>query len=445
MGLRVLFIEIDTEASWAVASFGPAFMAPMLRKVGHPTGLIRHKVADTPADLVERVRRLKPDLIGLSLTTRQWQRAREVAAALGAEGLGPIVAGGLHPTFSPQEVLETPGITYVCIGEGEEPMLDLCRALDLGEPVIGIDNIWAPGGLKPKMRPPIEELDSMPFMARDMLDERHGVAHISTQRGCPFPCTYCAARMFGELYGGDVAGRRRSHEDVFAELRELKAKRKLNYVIFLDDTFTINHKWVRDFLTKYRDEFRVPFSLNARVETVRPEMLKLLKSAGCQHIIYGVESGSYRVRKDIMKRPVRNERFKEVFEWTREAGIMMTANYMLGVPGETTDDIEQTLSLAEELGAFDFGYFVFYPFPGTQLFRVCRDEGYLPEDYLDREANHRESILDLPDLTNEQIGYYYDQFTALKARMHLKRQGPNASVAVKKRIMEQVRRMAHSG
>ena len=134
------------------------------------------------------------------------------------------------------------------------------------------------------------------------------------------------------------------------------------------------------------------------------------------HGVHWIESGSERVRREIMHRPVSNQRFRDVFRWTREAGILLTANFMLGLPGETRDDLQQTLDLAEELDVLDFGYFVFYPYPGTQLFRVCRDRGYLPADYLDRQANHRESILDLPDLTEDDIAEYYDRFNALSRR-----------------------------
>jgi radical SAM superfamily enzyme YgiQ (UPF0313 family) len=91
---------------------------------------------------------------------------------------------------------------------------------------------------------------------------------------------------------------------------------------------------------------------------------------------------------------------------------------MLGLPEETRDDLQQTLDLAEELEAFDFAYFVFYPYPGTHLFNYCLDKGYLPADYLDREANHRESILSLPTLTQSDITEYYEKFTKLRERMY---------------------------
>jgi radical SAM superfamily enzyme YgiQ (UPF0313 family) len=256
---------------------------------------------------------------------------------------------------------------------------------------------------------------------------------MTTQRGCPFGCTYCAARMYNELYqdtAGVDYGRRRSHNNVLAELFQLRAQGRLGYVIFLDDTFTINHSWVMEFCRVYGAEVGAPFSLHARVETVNERLLHMLAAAGCRQITYGVESGSERVRRDIMHRLVTNDRFKQVFRWTREAGILLTCNFMLGLPGETRDDLQQTLDLAEELNVLDFGYFVFYPYPGTRLFNVCVDNGYLPADYLERPANHRESILNLPDLSRDDIGQYYDRFTDLRRRLYQGRYGEGAAAAV---------------
>jgi anaerobic magnesium-protoporphyrin IX monomethyl ester cyclase len=422
--VRVLFIEVDTERSWAVASIGPGFIASYLRAHGHEVVFFRATLDDTTESIVERAVAAAPGIIGLSLTTRQWLRSRELVAAIRARLDVPVVAGGLHPTFSPTVVLDTPGFDYVCLGEGEAAMLDLVNALDAGAPTDAIGNIWVRGGQKPTLRPPFEPLDALPFMARDVLDEVHGVIHMTTQRGCPFPCTYCAARMYNQLYGeiGEY-GRRRSHQSVLDELFQLRDAGKLSYIIFLDDTFTINHGWVREFCKVFGAELRTPFSLHARVETVNEKMLHQLKAAGCDQITYGVESGSERIRREVMRRPVTNDRFRDVFRWTREAGIRVTANFMLGLPGETRDDLQMTVDLAEELAVVDFGYFVFYPYPGTALFHLCREKGYLPEDYLERAANHRESILALPGLTQDDIGEFYDRFTDLRRRLYETRFG----------------------
>ena len=422
--MRVLFLEVDTERSWAVASIGPGFIASYLRAHGHEVGFLRAPVDMADDEVVDRVAAFGPELLGLSLTTRQWLRGRELVAAIRARVDVPVIAGGLHPTFSPEAVLGSPGFDYACLGEGEAAMLDLVTAIAAGTPTNRIANVWARGSmLRPALRPPFEPLDALPYLARDLLDEHHGVVHMTTQRGCPFPCTYCAARMYNQLYEGTGEyGRRRSHGSVLDELFGLRDAGKLSYVIFLDDTFTINHGWVKEFCRVYGAELRTPFSLHARVETVSDRLLPMLAGAGAHQVTYGVESGSERVRREVMKRPVTNQRFRDVFRWTKESGILITANFMLGLPGETRDDLQQTLDLAEELavdhGLLDFGYFVFYPYPGTHLFQVCRERGYLPADWLERPANHRASILSLDTLTPDDIAEYYDRFTALRRRLY---------------------------
>ena len=417
--MKVLFLEVDTERAWAVASMGPAFIAAYLRANGHEATFLRARFDMSDAEVVSRIVAEAPDLIGISLTTRQWLRGRELVAAIRAQVETPVIAGGLHATFSPEAVLASPGFDYVCLGEGEDAMLELVEALARGRSPDGLANIWRRGGSRPELRPPFEPIDRLPFLARDFLDEPPGIVHMATQRGCPFPCTYCAARMYNELYGGTVEyGRRRSHQNVLDECVALRNEGKLAYVIFLDDTFTIQPTWVKEFCRVYGPQVGAPFCLHARVETVDERMLHLLAEAGCKQITYGVESGSERVRTDIMRRKMSNQRFRDVFRWTREAGIMVIANFMLGLPGETRDDLQQTLDLAEELAVLDFGYFVFYPYPGTPLFRVCLEKGYLPADYLERPANHKESILTLPDLSNDDIAEYYDRFTDLRSRLY---------------------------
>lgn len=446
--MKVLFLEIDTESDWAVASLGPAFLAAYLRQHGHEVGCFRARLGVSGEQVADEVARQAPDLIGVSLTTRQWLDARRVLTAIRARHPVPVVVGGLHPTFSPEQVLSHPGIDYVCLGEGEAPLLELVEALAAGRPPGDreIDNIQVKGGPRPRLRPPFEPIDDLPFAARDLLDERYGMVHVSTQRGCPFPCTYCGARMYNELYAGAGSyGRRRSHGNVIRELREIQSRDGLSYVIFLDDTFTIDHRWVDAFCTVYGDELAVPFSLHARVETVRPRMLERLAAAGCRHIVYGVESGSERVRRRIMERSATNRRFVDVFRWTREAGILVTANYILGIPGETREEMQQTLDLHQRLQPDDFGYFVFYPYPGTKLFRVCQEQGYLPEDYLERPANHRETILDLPGVSKRDVAALYETWTQVRTAQGLRRSSLRESDPAAQGVAEGVAACAASG
>lgn len=448
--MKVVFVEVDTEADWAVASLGPAFIAAFIRRAGHEAELVRAPLDLDSAELISQLRAKSPDVLALSLVTKQWLRARDLVADIRAALDIPVVAGGLHPTFSPEQVLESPGFDYVCLGEGEEPMLELLEALESGAPVAAIRNIQVRGGSRPALRPPFAPIDDLPYMARDLLGEPPGVIHMTTQRGCPFQCTYCAARMWDELYavqgesGAQTSdyGRRRSIEDVISELKQIRDHGPLVWIAFLDDTFTLHRPWVRDFCAAYKQEIGVGFSILARVETLNEGLVHTLADAGCKMITYGVESGSYRVRKEILGRQVTNERFVDVLRWTREAGIMSVCGYMLGMPGETRDDLEQTLALAAELDAFDFACYVFYPFAGTRLFQVCRQQGLLPDDYLERPANHRTSILELRDLSHADIEEFYQRFAALRLETWTRRHGEAGDPGQRAAIAEHVARIA---
>lgn len=190
--MQVLFLEIDTEATWSVASLGPAFLAAALRAHGHEAAFCRipHTVGARAVEAA--VREHAPGLVGISVTTRQWLRTRDLMGALRQRRNVPVILGGLHPTFAPDEVLLHAGIDFVCLGEGEQALLELVQALEAGtaerDVRLGrINNIRSRGGLKAGLRPPIEPVDGIAFAARDLLDERWDVVHMSTQRGCPFP------------------------------------------------------------------------------------------------------------------------------------------------------------------------------------------------------------------------------------------------------------------
>lgn len=422
--MKILFLEIDTESTWALASVGPACIASYIRVHGHDASLLRVKPDQEIQAIIDGIEKESPHILGFSLTTRQWLRAVDVARKIGEKLDFPIIAGGLHPTFAAPSVLESGMFDYVCIGEGEEAVCDMLTLLGKGEDINAamIPNMWAKGSGRPELRLPVS-VDHLPFVSRDLLDETEGVVHISTTRGCPFPCTFCAGGAIGHLYGGSEYIRRRSVESVVEELRHIRKNAPIHYVIFLDDTFTLSRGWVEEFCRAYGREIDAGFSINARAETMSPDMITMLAQAGCKHIIYGVESGSRRVREDILNRPGDNRQFVDAFRWTKEAGIMATANYMIGIPGETHEDITQTLALNDELSPDDFGYFVFYPYPGTSLFNVCRERGFLPENYLDLPANNRESILQLPGLTSDDIKNYYNVFTNVREKNYMRRYG----------------------
>ncbi len=418
--MRILFLEIETESEWAHAAMGPACLAAYLRAASHRADLLRVRPADSFDAVMTMIRQRAPDIVGFSMTTRQWPRADSLAGQIRHRLRLPTIAGGLHATFAPESTLASGSFDYLCIGEGEGALYDLMNALESGQNPrsLGITNIWHKGGPRPNLRPPLTDLDSLPFPARDLLDEMEGVAHINTMRGCPFTCTYCAAGALNNLYGSRPYTRRRSVANVIAELVAIRAAGPLHYIIFLDDTFTLNHRWVRSFCDKFGQEIGTGFSIHARAETLNPALLGTLASAGCRHIVIGVESGSQRIRETILKRPGTDQKYVEAFRWVRQAGMLATANYMLGIPGESESDIEETLTLHRRLKPDDFGYFVFYPHPGTALTKTCREKGYLPADYLDQPVAYDRTALNLPGLSRTAVEACHAAFTRERTKLY---------------------------
>jgi radical SAM superfamily enzyme YgiQ (UPF0313 family) len=414
--VKILFLEIETEDFWPLAAAGPAFIGAYLREHGHEAELLRIGPSEPLPSVTHQIKSAAPDLLGLSLTLRQWPRAREVVSFICSKIDIPVIAGGLFPTFAPGTVLSADGFDFVCIGEGEGATLDLLEA-PARDPahIPPIPNIRTGNGTFAPPRPAIPRLDDLPFPARDLLDEQHGLVHMVTRRGCPFSCAYCSAGSYRNLYGGGYL-RDRSPENVLAELRSLGESGGLGYVIFLDDTFNLRSHWLQEFLPRFRREIGAGFSIHARADAMDSETLALLADSGCRHVVYGVESGSERVRREILKRPGDNAALHRVFRQTRDAGMIVTANFMFGIPGETAAEIEETFALVESLAPDDFGVFAFQPFPGARLYDLCRAQGLLSPNFPDSATDHRRSPLTLPNLTEDQLEAFSARFEALRNR-----------------------------
>ncbi len=445
--MNILFLEIDLDKKWATTSIGPAYLGAYIQMFGHKADLLRIWPDDSMETIADAILKRSPDILGVSLTSRQWLRAREVFSGIRSRLDIPVIAGGLLPTFAKNAILDVDGFDYVCIGEGEEALRELLDAMESGSTIKGdrIANICTREEQNFRLRPPVSSLDDLPFMDRDLLEEQNGVRHMLTRRGCPYSCTYCASAALNDLYGGKRFFRLRSPQNLVQELESLKENDPLSYVIFVDDTFTIDRKWIREFCKLHALHIGVPFSIHARVETMDEEIIEQLALAGCMHITYGVESGSEKVRKEIMNRPVSNRQIREVFQITKEAGIIATANYMMGLPGETAEDVEKTIALNAAIQPDDFGFFVFYPYPGTRLFSVCRNSGYLPPDFMDLPANNRETILQLPDLTGNEIDDFYQKFTEARINGYLRKYGECFSETGKEEIRKEFEKCAAMG
>jgi anaerobic magnesium-protoporphyrin IX monomethyl ester cyclase len=326
----------------------------------------------------------KADVIGLTATTPMVKQALHLASNLREQGR-LIVMGGPHASNRPDEILTTDAVDMVVRGEGELVLAQVIEHLNRKRDWRSVDGISFKNGNRiiHNQRPAlIENLDILPFPARQLFNQERFLeigyqrfkdrgAWILSSRGCPNACSFCASR---EIWG--QKWRTRSSENIIKEIMQVVSDFGADRINFADDTFTVSRKRIMEFCRMMTDNrVEVNWGCNIRVDTVDRSLLGLMKSAGCRDIWIGVESGSTRILKSIRK-DIELVSVKRVFKWARDMGLKRRGYFMLGIPGETFEDILMTEKLVEELEPDSLAFTFFTPFPGCQAFQTQKEQGF---------------------------------------------------------------------
>ena len=430
--MRILFIYPDIcPGNRYEFHPGIGYISAVLKNWHHKTFLIHLRNEISEKVILKMVRQTRPDLIAFSSTTPQHPYVELYANFIKKVLDVPIICGGIHTTLCPNEVFSCKDIDIICIGEGEYPMLDLANYLEIGKNINEIPNLWIKAGnkqIKNPIRPLISNLDELPFPDRDLFNYRcvirknKGISSFLAGRGCPFDCTYCCNHAIKRIYKGmGPYVRIRSVENVLDEIGFVTQKYKslVKRLRFDDDTFTIFPKWIKKFCEKYPKEFDYPFSCNVRATTINKKILLMLKKAGCQMIVMGIESGNEYFRKNILKRFETNNQIIRVAKVAHEIGLEVGTFNMIGFPFETKSMIEETLQLNRLIKPEYIQCTIFYPYPNTELWRICRRNNLLTDRHK-RSYFEEGTTLNLPKLSNEDIRNYYIKFKELAENSFLR-------------------------
>jgi anaerobic magnesium-protoporphyrin IX monomethyl ester cyclase len=320
------------------------------------------------------------------------------------------IAIGPHITSLPVETMNAfPSLDFGILGEAEVTIAELCLALDRGTPLRNVKGIVyrTPKGeiRRTPKRPFLENLDDLPVPLHELLPiSRHALPYIGSNytfvlasRGCPYQCTFCRQPIMWER-----KVRKRSAKSIFDELAAL-GRMGVDNIMFHADTFTIDRKIVADLCRMIIDaRLRVRWICNSRVDTVDPEILRLMKQAGCWMIAYGIETGSDAILKNVKKGGFHTvEQSRKAVAWTREAGIQVWAYFIIGLPGESRDTVRETISLAKSLPADIINFGVGAPYPGTELYREAKKNGWLESDFWEDFDQNYSAILSFPDFSSD--------------------------------------------
>jgi anaerobic magnesium-protoporphyrin IX monomethyl ester cyclase len=411
--MRVLFIYPNLHAQIGF-NYGVSYMSGLLRSKGIETHLLNvNDQLDYALD-IERIKRdvakIRPDVIGFSVVTNQYKYALQIAGGIRKSFAGPIVFGGIHPTMDPRGTLENPGIDYICMGEGEEAFLE---AVGNGSPR-GVRNMgYRDGGdiILEALRP-FTDINALPpkdydiFDFQRMIDAKDGWVGLLASRGCPFRCTYCLNHRIIRLYkesGCHPRNYMRQHavDQVIGEIEYLLSTyKRIKMFIFDDDLFTFNKAWLREFSEKYRQVTNVGFVCNAHVKMFDDEAAHYLREAGCRIVKFGLESGSDRIRRNVLNRYMTNRDIEKAFAAAHKFGLHTSAFVMIGLPCEEREDIMATLELLGKVKPGRFRWSLFFPFVGTKAYDIAARQGAIDFEKMRRLDNFTdETCMDLgPDM-----------------------------------------------
>ncbi len=349
--------------------------------------LVEQALYDLSADdVADRIRAFKPDLVCMSCMSVEGNELRELCAVSKKTFPDvPVWIGGPHASIFYDWELETGNVDAACIGEGEKTFEEMVAAWLEGrtlDNVAGLAIIKDGEVFRTGEREPIEDLDSLPMLAWDMIDFRkyglqismNGFVHsmpwalLFTTRACPFQCVYCHS-----IFGKKV--RKRSIGNVMAELEYLTKEHGVKEIHIVDDIFNLDlprAKAICDEIVKRGIKIKIAFPNGLRGDRMDRELIRKLKKAGAYSITYAVETASPRLQKRIRKNNDL-EKLREVIAWTDAEGIITQGFFMLGFPGETREEMQASIDYAVNSRLTRAWFFTVVVYPRTGLFEMAKE------------------------------------------------------------------------
>ncbi|KZX16867.1 tRNA-2-methylthio-N(6)-dimethylallyladenosine synthase [Methanobrevibacter cuticularis] len=338
------------------------------------------------------ISKMDPMIIGITATTATIQTSINYIRTIKKDFPHILtIIGGPHTTFTPKETLyREKSLDIVVMGEGEETLVDVVKQYIKNgtkefsnvKGIVYRDNNKV---IMTEPRPLIEDLDSLPFPARHLIPFKSyelssQAGGMITSRGCVFSCDYCSSSLImGKKF------RTRSPENVVDEVEELACKYGIKDIAFLDDIFMLNKKRAGQIADEIKSrDIDVDFIASSRVDMIDKSLLETLKKSGMKTLYCGVESGSQRVL-DLMKKGITVQQAKDAFKTAKRVGVDIVGSFILGYPGETSEEMDKTIDLSIELDPDYSQYSILTPFPGTGIHYQLKEKGLLSkngwEDY----------------------------------------------------------------
>lgn len=352
------------------------------------------------------LKEFQPDFLVANIATPTFQS--DMMAIKLAKDINPsictIVKGAPFLTYNTNTIYENPFIDYVIIGEAEFTLKEILEGVPDNE-ILGSCYRENFQPIKNEKRPFIENLDELPFPARHLVDNSiyrrpdNGKvqAVVKVARGCPFHCFFCLATP---VSGAKV--RKRSPENIVAELKECVEKYNIRNFLFWSDIFNLDREWTLELCRKIIESgLKITWSSNTRADTMDDEMAKMMYKSGCRLVSIGVESGSQKMLDKIGKK-ITLDNIRNTVKILKKNKIKIYNYFVIGLPWETEETVEETIKFAIELDSNFISFYTATPLPGTKYFAYAM-LNKLVEGNLDFRSAYYEPVVRSESLSKERI------------------------------------------
>jgi len=382
---------------------------------------IRLKNSDWKKDIDKQIKRFNPDLIAMSSTEDMWELGLQVLSEIKEfkrKNNIPVIAGGVFCTFAPELCIRSPLIDMVCVGEGEEAVIDLCRKIEKGQDYSNVTNLWVKkknGEIKVNKISKAVDINQTSLLDLSLFEENrlyrpmagkiYKMVPIETHRGCPYKCTFCNSPDQSRLYAEETGSsffRKRKIELVYKELKYFKDEIGVEYNYFWADTFLAYNKREFDEFCEMYSEINLPFWMQTRPETVTEEKIKKLQNIGLHRMAFGLEHGNEEFRKKILDRKWKNKDIVEACQVPKKLGVQFSVNNITGFPTETRKLAFDTIEINRQIDANNHNIYSFVPFHGTPLRTMTEKMGLIAHDTITKCLTDKPQVV-LPDYSPEEI------------------------------------------
>ena len=372
-------------------------------------------------DFQKKVSDFNPDLIIVSVLENTYLLSTKLLESIPKEKRKyKTLFGGVFATYAVDKILKNDVADYICKGEGEGAVSEMCKLLSSGARIDNVRNmiIKHEGNIyNNRMRPPID-INEVPIpdwdlfepgsLYRPMQGKIWRAVGLETQRGCPYTCTFCNSPGNTDIYKEETSSsfhRKKSIKRLEKELDFLVKKYDPNLIYFVVDTFLAMSNREFDELKELYCNYKIPFWMNTRAETINEHRAKGLEEMNMLRMNIGIEHGNYEYRKKYLKRNVKDEVQIRAFEIASEHNYTSCANSIIGFPDETRELVFDTINFVRKLPKkIDAtGAFIFTPYHGTSLRTLAIEKGYLNDEEICHLSNTSESILNMPSISKDEI------------------------------------------